>query len=169
MTEMPKKCLFDLNVPITANLAAKPEIDLDILNLIEHIKQEGGLVIDEDGEIVMEYLNNLPQTGQPGLMDAFVKWVHDNQGNIKKVERVKITKNGETYDEFPQDECLAVFDFSSRKYIAAANAHSDKPPVIQAFDPDYGLEFRDDFIKDLEEAIASKESIPFDEVKSVMS
>ena len=32
-------------------------------------------------------------------------------------------------------------------------------------DPDDGLELRGDFIRDLEASIASKEKIPFDEVK----
>ncbi len=33
------------------------------------------------------------------------------------------------------------------------------------FDPDYGLELREEFIQDLEDSIASKERIPFDDVK----
>lgn len=32
-------------------------------------------------------------------------------------------------------------------------------------DPDYGLELREDFVKALETSIASKERVPFDEVK----
>jgi hypothetical protein len=32
-------------------------------------------------------------------------------------------------------------------------------------DPDYGLEFREDFIQALETSIASKERIPFEDVK----
>jgi len=32
-------------------------------------------------------------------------------------------------------------------------------------DPDYGLELREDFVKALEASIASKERIPFNEVK----
>jgi hypothetical protein len=32
-------------------------------------------------------------------------------------------------------------------------------------DPDYGLELREDFVQALEASIASKERIPFDEVK----
>jgi hypothetical protein len=35
----------------------------------------------------------------------------------------------------------------------------------ELFDPDYGLELRDDFVKDLEASISAKERIPFDEVK----
>ncbi len=35
----------------------------------------------------------------------------------------------------------------------------------ELIDPDYGLEFREDFVQALETSIASKERIPFDEVK----
>ncbi|GBE39954.1 hypothetical protein BMS3Bbin08_02589 [bacterium BMS3Bbin08] len=35
----------------------------------------------------------------------------------------------------------------------------------ELIDPDYGLEFQEDFVQDLETSIASKERIPFDEVK----
>ena len=35
----------------------------------------------------------------------------------------------------------------------------------ELFDPDYGLELREEFIRDLEDSIASKERISFDEVK----
>jgi hypothetical protein len=33
------------------------------------------------------------------------------------------------------------------------------------FDPDYGLELREDFIQKLNQSVVSKERIPFDEVK----
>jgi len=36
----------------------------------------------------------------------------------------------------------------------------------ELIDPDYGLEFREDFIQRLETSIASKERIPFEEVKN---
>jgi hypothetical protein len=35
----------------------------------------------------------------------------------------------------------------------------------ELLDPDYGLELREEFIQALEDAIASKERIPFDDVK----
>ncbi|MBI5748505.1 MAG: hypothetical protein HZA00_05215 [Nitrospinae bacterium] len=35
----------------------------------------------------------------------------------------------------------------------------------ELIDPDYGLEFREDFIQALETSIASKERIPFEDVK----
>ena len=35
----------------------------------------------------------------------------------------------------------------------------------ELFDPDYGLELSDDFVKRLEASIASKERVPFEDVK----
>lgn len=35
----------------------------------------------------------------------------------------------------------------------------------ELFDPDFGLELRDDFVQSLETSIASKERIPFEDVK----
>ena len=35
----------------------------------------------------------------------------------------------------------------------------------ELIDPDYGLELREDFVQALETSIASKDRIPFDEVK----
>ncbi|MGR3310868.1 MAG: hypothetical protein ACUZ77_08830 [Candidatus Brocadiales bacterium] len=35
----------------------------------------------------------------------------------------------------------------------------------ELFDPDYGLELREDFVQRLEASIASKERVPFEDVK----
>lgn len=37
--------------------------------------------------------------------------------------------------------------------------------IRELFDPDYGLELREDFIQALETSIASKERMPFEDVK----
>ena len=63
-----------------------------------------------------------------------MKWVHDNRWKFPDADRVTITKNGESYDEFPDHAGLAKFDNSDRKFIAVSNAHPDKPPVLQATD-----------------------------------
>ena len=142
MSDLPKKCLVDTNVPISANLATKPNPDSDVpdacvLECIRRIKEittNGGLVVDNAGEIFSEYINNLSLSGQHGVGDTFAKWVHDNQWNVSKVTRVAITKNSNSYDEFPDHDGLTRFDNSDRKFIAVANAHPAKPPVLQATD-----------------------------------
>jgi hypothetical protein len=47
---------------------------------------------------------------------------------------VNITKNGDSYDEFPTHDGLDDFDKSDRKFVAVANAHADKPSILQATD-----------------------------------
>ena len=142
MKDFPDKCLVDTNVPKNANLATKSDLLSDVPDTcieqcvlaVEHITTYGGLVLDDDGEIFAEYLANLSLGGEPGLGNAFARWVQNNQWNVNKVERVTITKYGESYDEFPVHEGLIKFDISDRKFIAAANTHPSKPPVLQATD-----------------------------------
>ena len=143
MSKLPSKCLVDTNVPKTANLAVQPDPDADIPDSciresIRHIKniteKDCRLVIDDAGEIFREYRNNLSLKGQPGVGDAFAKWVNDHQWNPSKVDRVQITKSGDSYKEFPTHDKLNDFDPSDRKFVAVANAHPEKPPILQATD-----------------------------------
>jgi len=142
MSTFPKKLVVDTNVPKTANLAVAPatipqeltDCVLACVEAVEHIVKKGGLVMDAGDEIFDEYRQQLSMKGQPGVGDRFMKWVHDNRWKFPAVDRVTITKNGNSYDEFPVHDGLAQFDNSDRKFIAAANAHPEKPPVLQATD-----------------------------------
>jgi hypothetical protein len=139
---LPKKCLVDTNVAINANLATSPDQGSDIpdecvlacVEAIEHVVKRGGLVLDSDDEIFTEYRNHLSLSGQPGVGDRFMKWVNDNRWKFPYVTQVSITKNGDSYDEFPDHDGLTQFDKSDRKFIAVSNAHPAKPPVLQATD-----------------------------------
>jgi hypothetical protein len=142
MSGSPNKCIVDTNVAISANLATKPDPASNIpdscvsecVRQIQNITKNGGLVIDDMGEIFNEYISNLSLSGQGGVGNTFAKWVNDHQWNPSKVDRVIITKNGYSYDEFPDREDLANFDNTDRKFIAVSNAHPKKPPVLQATD-----------------------------------
>ncbi len=139
---LPKKCIVDTNVPVTANKANDPaKIDDDLVacvenyvSAIDHVIKKGKLVIDSGDEIYDEYRKNLCLSSQKGIGNAFMKWVHDNRWRLPDTDRVTITKNGESYDEFPIHIELANFDKSDRKFIAVANAHPAKPPILQATD-----------------------------------
>lgn len=139
---LPKKCLVDTNVPKTANLSLAPadvphELTgcvLACVEAVEHVIKKRGLVIDAGDEIFDEYRKQLSMKGQPGVGDRFMKWVHDNRWSLPDSDRVTITKNGESYDEFPDHDRLADFDKSDRKFVAAANAHPAKPKILQATD-----------------------------------
>lgn len=142
MSNLPKKCILDTNVPKIANLAVNPSTIPDnmiscvsaCIDAVEHVVKNGGLVIDADNEIYTEYRKQLALRGQPGIGDRFMKWVHDNRGFFPDSDRVRITKNGNDYDEFPKHAGLNDFDYSDRKFVAVANAHRDKPPILQATD-----------------------------------
>lgn len=139
---LPKKCLVDTNVPIKANDAREPSAIPDDLvdcvarcvDAIEQVMKHGGLVMDYDNEIYDEYLNKLCLSGQKGMGDAFMKWVHDHGWDFSKVDRVPLFKEAESYNEFPVHPGLENFDPSDRKFVATANAHPDKPPILQATD-----------------------------------
>lgn len=142
MSSLPKKCLVDTNVPKTANLAIDPAAIPDELagcvlacvEAVNHVVKNGGLVIDCGDEIFTEYRKQLSISGQPGVGDGFMKWVHDNRCSFPAADRVTITKNDGSYEEFPDRKGLHNFDNSDRKFIAVANAHPDKPPILQATD-----------------------------------
>lgn len=135
-------CLVGTNVPKTANLATQRDPDSDVtdacvlacIEAVEHIIRKRGLVIDAGDEIFNEYRQQLSMKGQPGVGDRFLKWVHDHRWNANKVTQVRITRNGNSYNEFPNHVGLRNFDPSDRKFVAVANAHPEKPPIVQATD-----------------------------------
>jgi hypothetical protein len=131
-------CVVDTNVAIVANNKDTPDelIDCAIacIEVIEKVIKKKSIVLDEQGEIFDEYRHKLSLSGQPGVGDKFLKWVHDNQWSISEKNRVAITKNGDSYNEFPADDDLSDFDLSDRKFVAVANAHPDKPKIYQATD-----------------------------------
>ncbi len=135
-------CVVDTNVPKTANLATQadpnaevpPECVMACIEAVENVVKGQTLVIDERGDIFQEYMNQLFCKGQPGVGDQFMKWVYDHQYDQKHIQLVKINKSGGSYDEFPHHRDLEDFDPSDRKFVAVANAHADKPPILQATD-----------------------------------
>jgi hypothetical protein len=139
---LPMKCLVDTNVPKTANLATQPDPQSDVpdacvvacIEAIRHVINKRSLIIDAGDEIFDEYRRQLSMRGQPGVGDRFMKWVHDNRWSLHVSQRVSITRNNDSYEEFPVHEGLVRFDKSDRKFVAAANAHPDKPPILQATD-----------------------------------
>lgn len=140
---LPMKCVLDTNVPKTANLATQPDFDSDVsdacvctcIEAVEHITNKRGLLILDTGdEIYNEYRKQLSMKGQPGMGDAFMKWVNDNRYNPEYCSQVTITTNGDSYDEFPTHDGLNNFDRSDRKFVAVANSHEEKPPILQATD-----------------------------------
>jgi len=137
--KLPEYCVVDTNVPIAANRrhpfdgteAENEKWILACVVAIEHVYTNNALVLDEGDEIFQEYLDHLSPSGQPGIGDRFVRWVKDNRWQLQSV---RITKNGDSYNEFPEHEGLTNFDHSDRKFVAVSNAHPQKPPIFEATD-----------------------------------
>jgi len=142
-TGFPKLSIVDTNVPINANLSVNPGSIPDDLVLcvsqcvlaIEHVIKTKSLVIDNGDEILSEYRHKLSLQGQPGVGDKFVKWIHDNCWSLPVENRVTITSDANnSYKEFPSHAGLTEFDLSDRKFVAVANAHPNKPTILQSTD-----------------------------------
>ena len=137
------KAVVDTNVPVVANGGseqASPECVQACAVCLHELTRAGRLVLDDQRLILNEYRANLRSSGQPGLGDAFLKWVLTNYSNPDRCEFVAITSTGGTpssFAEFPQSAALAGFDPDDRKFVAVATAHGDHPPVVQAVDTEW--------------------------------
>lgn len=110
------------------------------INALETAQDKRKIVIDSGQILFSEYFRYANRAGQPGLGDAFVKWLWDNQANVRHCERVDITSlNNDpgNFAEFPDDPNLQGFDRSDRKFVAVALAGRRKPKIINAVDTDW--------------------------------
>jgi hypothetical protein len=145
-----KSVVIETNVIAVANeLAGQADVDciaacIDAL-LIAQKKRK--VVIDSGQLLFQEYFKYANRSGQPRTGDAFIKWLWDNQANIKRVESVNITQRTSdptNFQEFPSDSSLNQFDPSDRKFVAVALASKRSPIILNAVDSDW-WEFRDQF------------------------
>ncbi len=140
-----KAVVVDTNVAVVANGRAEqasPDCLQACLDALRDTREKGLVVLDDDMRILKEYMDNLSLSGQPGLGDAFLKWVWTHQANTVRCETVHITpKSGESdnFEEFPADPALASFDLSDRKFVAVARASRHKPVVLNAVDTDWWI------------------------------
>ena len=133
--------VVDTDVAVVANRRSEQAsadcVRMCVQRLERITKETDQLVLDDQWRIIREYQNNLRSEGQPGVGDAFLKWVLTNWKNPKRCQLVTITQvgNNETdFREFPSDPALKGFDRSDRKFVAVALAHSQHPPILQAVD-----------------------------------
>lgn len=100
--------------------------------------REDRVAIDDAQRILSEYRTHCAFSGQPGVGDAFFRWLWNQQGNPEKCVAVSITPNtGRGFDEFPDDPRLNAFDPSDRKFAAVSRAAGDTPAVLNAVDTDW--------------------------------
>jgi hypothetical protein len=145
------RAIIDTNVLIAANGRDCPQVTpqcrFNSSQYLRNFQVKGIIVIDNRWLIVNEYKHKVNQTGQPGIGDAFLKWVLTNQANSKRCEQVVINPlKDASFVEFPDDPELEKFDQSDRKFVAVALATSDRPPIVNAVDSDW-LEFYEPLVK----------------------
>lgn len=129
--------VVDTNVPLTANRQEPADCVLSCSTALHDLMKSGHLVIDDKFRIIREYRNKLSPSGQPGVGDAFLKWVLTNQANPQRCTHVPLTPKPDDprdFEEFPADAALAGFDPSDRKFVAVSCAHPARPPILQATD-----------------------------------
>jgi len=138
--------VIDTNILMVANEDAPPEhADLscvracvDRLSNIQRGRFGERIVLDQDDRLLREYNDTLKTSRQPSTGHAFLYWLFQAGWDSTRCVRVKITctdEDQQNYQEFPDHAGLEEFDVSDRKFVATANAHPAKPPILQAVDP----------------------------------
>jgi hypothetical protein len=132
--------VLDTNVLVTANFRASHAsaacVTASVAMLIE-VRQQHVVVIDDAMIIFHEYFRRASLRGQPGVGDAFLKWLWDNQAKAEHCEKVRITPladDPDDYREFPRDPGLERFDRNDRKFVAVALVSASKPEVVNSVD-----------------------------------
>ena len=141
MSSAKEEVVLDTNVAVVSNGDAEQagwDCVANCAAAIRSVIESQRLLVDELGLILDEYMRNLNISGQPGLGDAFFKWIWDNQANERHCRKVKATPNSERgFDEFPDDPSLAKFDMDDRKFVAVAIASGSAPKILNASDTDW--------------------------------
>ncbi len=132
------RAVIDTNVLLVANEQHK-DVSSDcvaacVRRLVD-MQNNGITVIDDAFLILGEYQNKTHIKPPKGVGDVFLKWLLRNLSNPQRVEQVVITELDEnSFAEFPDAELQPKFDAPDRKFAAVANAHLDKPVILQAAD-----------------------------------
>lgn len=125
------KHVVDTNVLVVAEGAA-PQASRECLSrcaqrLRRFTRDEDILVLDEAREILREYQRAVPQTGQPGVGRAFLKWVLTNWANPGRCELVAVERHAAQYAAFPSDPGLSGFHDDDHVFVALALSHRERP------------------------------------------
>ncbi len=121
--------VVDTNVLVTAN-GQHPEACLlclrQCVDLLESFTRRKRLILIDEGYLILnEYSRYASSSGQPGVGDAFLKWVYERHTNEAFVRRMPITPSEDRqswrcFEEIPELEDLQGFDRSDQKFLAVA-------------------------------------------------
>ena len=141
MTSSQTEVVIDTNVAVVANgktEQAGPGCILNCIVRLRQVRDEYRVLLDSRNLILEEYLRNLNLSGQPGLGDAFFKWLFDNQANPEHCRRIAVNLQADRgFEEFPDDPSLSGFDQDDRKFVAVAVASGTGPTILNASDTDW--------------------------------
>ncbi|MEW1640512.1 hypothetical protein [Streptomyces sp. NPDC091219] len=122
--------IVDTNVPIVANNREENTRSaacvLSCTNFLVELMSTRSVVIDLHWEVLGEYMHLLRSAGQPGIGDAFLKWVLTNQANPNKVTRLEISGH-----KLPDE--IESFDPADHKWLLLGLARP-ATPIAQASD-----------------------------------
>lgn len=119
------KYVIDTNVAIVANgrnTHANPKCQLHCVEFLEDVTKEKSIhkiYLDDLNLLLDEYKPHFNYRGQPGVGDAFYKYLHDHKYSNTKVLLVSIKINDDDtkgFDELPAN----TIDPSDRKILAIA-------------------------------------------------
>lgn len=134
------KFVIDTNVAIAANgrdTHACNKCQLDCVEFIEELTSKNNrrkIYLDDLDLLISEYKPHFNFHGQPGVGDAFYKFLHDNKYSGSRVKLVSITPNHSEekgFDELP----INLIDPSDRKILAIAVVADAK--IANALDNDW--------------------------------
>lgn len=137
--------IIDTNVLIVANekheKATSKNIE-DCQNFLINVRNKAIISVDSKSLIFNEYFAkaNANRSGQPGIGDAFAKWLWENQYNPQVCEIVEIqliNSENQIFSEFDVPKSLEKFDKSDRKFIAVFFASKYQPTICNASDSDW--------------------------------
>ena len=133
--------VVDTNVPLVANSRAEQagwECMATCIHALRQVQAERRTLLDDRGLIIEEYRKSLSHSGQPGLGDAFFRWLWENQANPQHCRTVPIAVHADRmFAEFPEDPRLSSFDLSDRKFVAVVRASGTRPELLNATDTDW--------------------------------
>lgn len=130
--------VIDTNVLLVAegkHADASDECTLACIQRLQRAMQTEVVVVDDSYRILGEYQHKLDtqRSKHPGTV--FLKWLLQNQANPRHVQQVPVTEVAQDrFKEFPVPALEPQFDPPDRKFPAVANAHHNKPPILQAVD-----------------------------------
>ncbi len=137
------KYVIDTNViAVSNNLhdGADMACILSCINFLTITGRSAPIVIDAGMEILGEYMRYASHRGQPGVGDAFFKYLWENQANPSKCMTVHITPSGlddVLYEELLPHHSLSGMDRMDQKFLAVAIKTGPEVFIVNATDSDW--------------------------------